>query len=107
MYLGILTTPTNFKNQSHRFMTIFSNFINQGVQSQQNKNAKIFQIEVQCTSKKHNTQHEKVKVDKKRIRMAMKVLDEVKTAFPETAEFNLQMIVQSKSVAKKKHQWKR
>ena len=25
-----LTAPRKFKNQSHRFMTIFSNFINQG-----------------------------------------------------------------------------
>ena len=46
LYLGILTTLTYFKNQSHRFMTIFSNFINEGVTNHSNIKIKIFCIEV-------------------------------------------------------------
>ena len=38
------------------------------------------------TSKKHNTQHEKTKMIK-RTKIAMKLLDEVKAEFLETAEF--------------------
>ena len=44
----------------------------------------MFQIEIQCALV---TQHTAENLEKKRIRIIMKVLDEAKTEFPETAEF--------------------
>ena len=65
-----MITPRNFKNQSHRFMTLFRNFktqshrfitkfsnlSNQGVTSHSKiKTLRYFRLKPMRTSKKHNT----------------------------------------------------
>ena len=78
-----MTIFWNFKNQSQRFVTIFTNFINQGVNNQSKiKTVRYFGLRSSALESK--TQHTTAKMDKQRIRIAAKVLDEVKVQFPET-----------------------
>ena len=64
-----MTIFRNFKNQSHRFMTIFCNFMNQGVAS----HSKI-DLRLRSSALARNTTH-KAKMDKQRIRIATKILE--------------------------------
>ena len=82
-----MTIFRNFVNQSHRFMAIFSNLINQGVTSHSKiKTFRYFKLRSSALAKTRSTTHTR-EYGLKRIKVAMKVLEESKNEFPETAKF--------------------
>ena len=67
-------------------MTIFINFIYQGV-TNHSKIRMLRYFELRSSALESKTQHTTTKMDKRTIKIAIKVLDEVKAQFPETKEF--------------------
>ena len=65
-------------------MTIVRNFIKQGV-ANCSKIKAIFRL--RSSALENTIQHTATKMDKRRIKMVIKVLEEVKAQFPETKEF--------------------
>ena len=80
-----LTSPLREDQyQSHCFMTIFSNFINQGITS----HSKMKRLRYFRLRHKQETQHTTAKkIDKQGLRITLRVLKEVKDRFLETKEF--------------------
>ena len=82
-----MTIFRSFKNQSHR--PIFRNFINQGVTNHcKIKTLRCFGL--RTTALQSKTQHIKKKKwinEERRIKIATKILDEVKDQFLESKEF--------------------
>ena len=74
----------NFENQLHRFMTIFSNFINQSV-TNHNKIKKLRYFRLTSSALARNTTHKAM--DKGRLKIISRVLEEIKLNFPETIQF--------------------
>ena len=93
LYLRILK---NFKNQSQRFITIFKNFKTNHivllylVLCINIKNAEMPQDRVQYTWK--ISKPTRITVDKKILRISLKVLETVKERFPDTKKFIDDMI---------------
>ena len=78
-----MTRFINLKNQSHRFMTIFSNFINQSVTSHSKiKKLKYFRLTSSALAR--NTTQKAM--DKRRLKIISRVLEEIKLNFPETIQ---------------------
>ena len=90
-----MTVFRNFKNQSQfqecsrlylgKTITAFYDYI--WLIMYRNKNTEILQGEVQCTRKQNNKRLHITKMDKQWLRVALKVLDEVKIHFPDTKQF--------------------
>ena len=88
-----MTVFRNFKNQSQRFMTTFRNFKNQsqcfttifGIMHR-NKKAEILQGESSALEK-IKKRARVAKMDNKRIKVVLVVLNAVKTKYPETKQF--------------------
>ena len=78
-----MTRFINLKNQSHRFMTIFSNFINQSVTSH-SKIKKLRYFRLTSSALARNTTHKAM--DKRRLKIISRVLEEIKLNFPETIQ---------------------
>ena len=77
---------TSLSNQLHHFMTIFSNLSNQGATSYSKiKTLRYFRL--RSGAHQQETQRTPANMDKKRIRIAITVLKEIKNEFLETADF--------------------
>ena len=73
---------------SHIVLFLFSNLINQGVTSHSKiKTLRISDWGLVRTSKKRNTRHEKTNMDKRRLKIIPRVLEEVKSNFSEATQF--------------------
>ena len=103
-----MTMFRNFKNQSQHFMTIFRNFKNQSQRFMtifgimyRYKKAEILQGESSALEK--IKEHVRVvKMEKKRLKVALAVLDAVKVKFPETKRFIDDITILWKMNAKRK-----
>ena len=67
-------------------MTIFSNFFNPGITSH-SKTKALRYFRLKSSAHEQETQHTPEAMDKKRIKITIKLLEEIKNQFPETAEF--------------------
>ena len=91
----IMTIFRHFKKQSHRFMIIFSDFINQDVVCHSKiKVLRYFRLRTSALA--WNITH-KAKTDKQRVKIVTKISEEVKDQFTESKELINERLEQESS----------
>ena len=91
----IMTIFRHFKKQSHRFMIIFSDFINQDVVCHSKiKALRYFRLRTSALA--WNITH-KAKTDKQRVKIVTKISEEVKDQFTESKELINERLEQESS----------